>query len=156
MAVHSEVSTGSDALHLAGSLVLLVRALEQRLRASADAEALTLTELGILGQVDRGVEAPSQIARRLRLDPARVTHVTDRLVGAGYVARESDPDDRRRCRLRLTDAGTARLRKGRRNLSKATEMLLGDLSPDERAGLVEGLDGVRRVLSSQPDAVGAS
>jgi DNA-binding MarR family transcriptional regulator len=156
MAVHSEVSTGSDALHLAGALVLLVRALEQRLRASAGAEALTLTEMGILGQIDRGVDAPSQIARQLRLDPARVTHVTDRLVGAGYIARESNPDDRRRCQLRLTEAGTAWLRKGRRNLSTATEALLGDLSPDERAGLVEGLDGVRRVLSSQPDPAGVS
>lgn len=146
----SSVSSGPDALRLAGTLIILVRALEQQVRVVSGADALTLTDIGVLGQIDRGVELPSQIARALRLDPARVTHVTDRLVAHGYIARAVDPTDRRCWRLQLTDMGRQRLADGRRDVAASMERLLEELSPTERDQLVEALEGVRRHLADLP------
>lgn len=146
------VSTASDALHLSGVLIRLVRALDQRFRALAGRSALTLPELGVLGQIDRGVDAPSQIARALRLDPARVTHLVDRLVTLDHIARAVDQRDRRRTTLRPTALGMARLEKGRADARAAMTSLLEGLTEEERNGLVRGLDGVHRVLAAMADS----
>src|SRR3954447_17943584 len=99
-----------DALRSAGTLLRLVRTIDQQLRTtSARDDALSITELGVLGQIDRGIDLPSQVARSLRIDPARVTHLTDRLVEQGYITRDADPRDRRRWRLQLTVGGGERL-----------------------------------------------
>lgn len=152
MTMSTAPSNAPDALRLVGALILLVRALEQRMRARSceGGEALTLTELGLLGQIERGVDQPSLVARALRLDPARITHVTDRLAAQSYIARAVDPIDRRRWRLSLTEKGGQRLQEGRADLRAAMETLLDGLSPQERTGLTDGLEGVRRVLGTTP------
>lgn len=152
MPATAAMSTASDALYLAGSLVLLVRALEQQVRATSAADGLGITELGVLGRIERGVDQPSQLARALDLDPARVTHLTDRLVALGYIERTVDPDDRRRWRLHLTSGGSGRLRDGRAQVRAAMETLMGGLSAGERADLSHGLEGMRRVLEAAPAA----
>ncbi len=135
-----------DALRSAGTLVRLTRALDQQLRLSAGADGPALVDLSVLGQIDRGVDLPSQVARALRLDPARVTHVTDRLATQGYIERTLDEADRRRWRLRLTPPGRAHLETGQGHVVASMDYLLAALSDDERAGFLRGLEGVRRVL----------
>jgi hypothetical protein len=54
-------------------------ALEQYMRSAAAGDTLTLTQLGLLGQIEGGIDRPSLVARALRLDRARITHVTDRV-----------------------------------------------------------------------------
>src|SRR5256885_1845042 len=142
------MSTTPDALYYAGTLVRLVRALDQQLRAATGPDPLTTTELGGLGQIDHGGDLPSLLARALRLDPARVTHVADRLVARGYIVREVDPRDRRCWRLHLTALGRQRLEEGRADVRAAMEALLAGLSAEERAGLLRGLEGVRRLVAS--------
>ena len=146
MPAHLPMSTTPDALYYAGTLVRLVRALDQQLRAATGPDSLTTTELGVLGQIDHSVDLPSLLARTLRLDPARVTHVADRLVARGYIAREVDPKDRRCWRLRLTPLGRQRLEEGRADVRAVMEVLLGGLTEEERAGLLRGLEGVRRLV----------
>jgi MarR family transcriptional regulator, transcriptional regulator for hemolysin len=150
MSQSPQTAAGVDALRLAGSLLLLTRAWEQLLRATSDGAPLNITELGVLGQIDRGVEQPSRIARALRLDPARVTHLTDRLVNCGYVERRDDPADRRRWQLVLTEAGRERLTAGRQSMRAAMETLLAGIGPDELSGLVQGLEAARRVVADLP------
>ena len=148
MPAQGPMSTTPDALYYAGTLLRLVRTLDQRLRAATGPDPLTTTELGVLGQIDHGVDLPSLLARALRLDPARVTHVADRLVARGYIAREVDPKDRRCWRLRLTPLGRQRLEEGRADVRAAMEVLLGGLTEEERAGFLRGLEGVRRLVAS--------
>ena len=135
-----------DALRGAGTIVLLARTLDQQLRLSAAPDAPTFADLSVLRQIERGVDLPSQVARALRLDPARVTHITDRLVAQGYIERTVDAADRRRWRLRLTATGCARLKAGQGHVVASMDQLLAGLSGDERAGFLHGLEGVRRVL----------
>jgi MarR family transcriptional regulator for hemolysin len=137
------VSINRDALRMVGTLTRLSRTLDQRLR-HASADDLSIIELSVLGQIERGIDLPSAVARVLQLDPARVTRITDRLVMLGYIEREADLGDRRRCHLRLTDAGRA-------ELSTAVAELLAGLSDEERTGLMRGLESIRRVLDALPD-----
>ena len=140
----------ADALRVAGALLLAVRTLEQKLRTVAGADALSLTDIGVLVQIDAGVDLPSQVARALRLDPARVTHVTDRLVEYGLIERGIDPRDRRCWRLNLTATGRQRLEEARADTSGAVDALLEGLTRDERTALLTGLDALRRDLFMEP------
>lgn len=151
MLVKNSSAAGVDGLRLIGTLILLVRSLEQQLRQAPGADTLTVSDLGVLGQIDRGVDCPSHLARSLRLDPARVTHLTDRLVALGYLTRASDPADRRRWRLSLTPAGAARLAGGRTQTLAAVDALLADLTEEERSALTQGVTGIRRVLDHGSD-----
>jgi len=146
MSIISPVPVSTDALRTAGTLLLAVRTLEQKLRVTSGSNALSLTDIAVLGQIEHGVDLPSQVARALRLDPARVTHVTDRLVEYGYIERGIDPKDRRCWRLQLTSTGHVRLAEGKEDLMVAVDQVLEGLSGEERSGLLVGLEGLRREL----------
>lgn len=107
-----------------------------------------MTELSVLGLVHRGNDAPSTIARVMRVDPPRVTRITDHLAERGYIARGLDPDDRRRCVLRLTDEGEVRLLQGRQEIAASMSGLLEGLTRDEREGLARTLERVRGLMDS--------
>lgn len=140
-----------DALWQVGTMLRLLRALDQQLRATAPGGA-SLVELSVLSRIAQGSDLPSQVARTLRLDPARVTHVVDRLVTIGALTRTIDPADRRCWRLGLTESGTMYLEAGKTSLRGALEALLAGLADDERAAFGAGLVGVRRVLDELPPA----
>jgi DNA-binding MarR family transcriptional regulator len=144
----------TDALRTAGTLILLARFIEADLRRDGFGDGLGLPEVGVLGQVDRGVQTPSAVARVLRIDPGRVTRVTDRLVGLGLLAREGDPEDRRRCLLRLTEKGRERVMRARADVSGSMRRVLDTLTPDEYAGLTAGLEAARRFI--EEDALAPS
>jgi DNA-binding MarR family transcriptional regulator len=134
----------SEALRMAGTTLQLGRALDQSCRRADD--QLGVVDLSVLRQLERGNDLPSRVARALRLDPGRVTRIIDQLVPMGYVQREADAVDRRRCRLLLTPAGKDRLERGRHDVTEAMTGLLAGLTEEQRRELQRGLDGVRRVL----------
>jgi DNA-binding MarR family transcriptional regulator len=148
MAKTDAAAPTADALRQAGTLVLLVRALDQHLRAGMEPDGLSLAALGVLGCVVRGIDLPSQVARALRLDRARVTHLVDGLVERGALTRSLDAQDRRCWRLQLTDQGAQLLAEGRTAVNTAMETLLRGLADEERAGLALGLAGARRLLDA--------
>jgi DNA-binding MarR family transcriptional regulator len=139
-------SQPTNSLRIAGTLLLLTRTLDQRVRKSLWEDGLDLVGLSTLSHVERGTDLPSLIARSLNLDPGRVTRVMDHLVELTYVERYGDETDRRRCRLRLTEAGQRRLEAGKAETVKVMSALLGTLSVQERANLEQGLEAVRKSL----------
>jgi MarR family transcriptional regulator, organic hydroperoxide resistance regulator len=145
MAIASPV----DAIRITATLTRLLRFVDQELRCAVD-EQLGVTELGVLGSVERGVELPSAVARSLRLDPGRVTRVVDLLVRRGYVDRGVDIQDRRRCPLTLTVEGHAQLDEGRSVVTRAMETVIGRLPTPDQENLVSGLDSLRAVLDELP------
>lgn len=58
--------------------------------------------LEVLWQEDQGL-AVGEIGRRLTLDAATLAGVLDRLVAAGWLRREADPEDGRVARIYLTE-----------------------------------------------------
>lgn len=68
---------------------------------------LSLRQLAVLFTLKASPSSPGQLARRLRVTPAVITGLLDRLERRGYVRREADPEDRRRLRLVVTESGLA-------------------------------------------------
>lgn len=98
---------------------------------------------------------PSELAKRLGLTPAAMTHRIDRMVAEGLVTRERDENNRVRVIVELTPVGREKWLAAMRLASVFEEDLLQDLSPLERTVLGEVLTRLlRRVEHAQPDAGG--
>jgi DNA-binding MarR family transcriptional regulator len=134
-----------DAAAIAGAVVGFARALNARLRETPEGTGLTFAELNVLAGIEKGYDLTSTLARRLVLDPPRVSRIVEAFAEGGYVTREPDSGDRRRTRLRLTPSGTEYLSRGRAELSTAMEDLLGDMTDEERDSLERAVSGMRRV-----------
>lgn len=74
----------------------------------------------------------SELARATHLDRSTVVTVIDNLERRGLVERRAAPNDRRSNAIRLTDAGTALLRKLKRQVSQHEKRLLQNFSASER------------------------
>ncbi|MEV0281717.1 MarR family transcriptional regulator [Streptomyces sp. NPDC050610] len=98
---------------------------------------------------------PGELAKRLGLTPAAMTHRIDRMVGEGLVTRERDENNRVRVIIGITSEGRGKWLEAMRLATVFEGDLLQDLSGDERAMLGEMLTRLlRRVEDAQPDAGG--
>src|SRR5262245_300916 len=100
-----------DTHELADRLLKLMPHLQQwavsTVQANRPQQDLSLRQLAVLFRIREGTVFPGLLARRLRISPAVVTGLLDRLEQRGYVRRRMDPGDRRRQRLELTESGRA-------------------------------------------------
>ena len=127
----------------------LVRRMRDVTAASPDAwEDVELTFTQLRGLFVLGARQPvrvSDLARALGMSLASASALSDRLVRLGYVARRSDPDDRRTVLLHLARKGShllARLdRRSTAKLSRAIQQMTGD----ERTALATALRAFLRV-----------
>ncbi|MFI1416038.1 MarR family winged helix-turn-helix transcriptional regulator [Streptomyces sp. NPDC020707] len=98
---------------------------------------------------------PGDLAKRLGLTPAAMTHRIDRMVGEGLVTRERDESNRVRVIVELTNEGRDKWLEAMRLATVFEEDLLQDLSQAERGALEDVLARLlRRVEDAQPDAGG--
>ena len=89
----------------------IVRALQEYSSSVERQFGLTGPQLWALWELNRGgALSLKDLAARMHLDPSTVTGVVDRLQRKGLMARDPDPEDRRRVVLGLTDAGRATLK----------------------------------------------
>lgn len=98
---------------------------------------------------------PGDLAKRLGLTPAAMTHRIDRMVSEGLVTRERDESNRVRVIVEVTEQGREKWLGAMRLATVFEEDLLQDLSPEERTSLGDVLVRLlRRVEMAQPDAGG--
>ncbi|MEV6318418.1 MarR family transcriptional regulator [Streptomyces sp. NPDC051776] len=98
---------------------------------------------------------PGDLAKRLGLTPAAMTHRVDRMAAEGLVTRERDENNRVRVIVELTAEGREKWLEAMRMASVFEEDLLQDLADEERGQLGDMLTRVlRRVEEAQPDADG--
>lgn len=98
---------------------------------------------------------PGDLAKRLGLTPAAMTHRIDRMAAEGLVTRERDESNRVRVIVELTDRGREQWLEAMRMATVFEEDLLQDLTTVERHLLGELLTRLlRRVEEAQPDAGG--
>ncbi len=98
---------------------------------------------------------PGDLAKRLGLTPAAMTHRIDRMVAEGLVTRERDEANRVRVIVGITELGREKWLAGMRLGTEWEEDLLQDLTPTERTLLGDLLTRLlRRVEDAQPDASG--
>ncbi|ARF56126.1 MarR family winged helix-turn-helix transcriptional regulator [Streptomyces gilvosporeus] len=98
---------------------------------------------------------PGELAKRLGLTPAAMTHRIDRMASEGLVTRERDEANRVRVIVELTHEGREKWLEAMRLATVFEEDLLQDLSSDDRHRLGDVLTRLlRRVEDAQPDAEG--
>jgi len=115
-------------------------------QASRPGKELSFRQLETLFGIRQGLTSPGELARKIRVTPAVVTGLIDRLVRQGFVQRDPDPEDRRRLKLALTESGLA----VSHDVEKAViESLAAELATAETAeleGLGRALDILERAL----------
>src|SRR5579875_1338462 len=112
-AVHT--ASGADTLLRWPSYVLgqLHRQTRDAIEAGLRRVGLSLREYVVIVCIDELIEASQQqVADRARIDRSDLVKILDGLQDRGLVARERDPDDRRRHVLELTPAGRRALAQG--------------------------------------------
>ncbi|WP_406861833.1 MarR family transcriptional regulator [Streptomyces sp. HUAS MG47] len=78
---------------------------------------------------------PGELAKRLGLTPAAMTHRIDRMAGEGLVTRDRDENNRVRVIVELTDEGRTKWTEAMRMATDFEADVLQDLTPDERGVL---------------------
>ena len=82
---------------------------EERLKGFG--AALTAAQYRVLRQLQQGRYTIKSLSQSLMVEPASLVPMVDTLERHGFIRRGTDPHDRRRTPLELTDAGLAHLRR---------------------------------------------
>jgi DNA-binding MarR family transcriptional regulator len=128
------MATKTATLELASELRVALMRLTRRLRAERPDETVTLTQLAVLGSLDRcGPMNLAQLAAKERVQPPSMTRTTAALEERLLVTRRADPADKRHAVFELSDAGRALLREDRRRREAWLAGKLDGLTQEERA-----------------------
>jgi DNA-binding MarR family transcriptional regulator len=118
---------------LAADLRLGTMRLARRLRVERGSDDLTLSQLAVLGSLERhGESSIGELARLERVKPPSMTRIVNSLDEAGLVARRPHDIDGRQVVVDLTDAARAVLAEDRRRRTAWLALRLGELTGDER------------------------
>jgi len=93
----------------------------------------------------------SSIAACIKLSRAAASHMVDRLVTGGLVARSEDPVDRRHKRIVITPAGRELIQRTREQRAREFTRILSRLSTDVQAQFSRVLARVLDELQNLPD-----
>jgi DNA-binding MarR family transcriptional regulator len=125
---------------------------DARLRDSHDLPLAFFEPLLFISRAPRGGVRVGDLARALRITVGGTSKLVDRIEGAGLIAREPDPDDRRASRLALTPAGKRKLTAALATYeAEAASILGGVLRPEEQRRMS---DYVSRLLTSIDEGEG--
>jgi DNA-binding MarR family transcriptional regulator len=135
----------SETDQLASDLRVVIGHLIRRLRA--ERRDLSLSQITVLGQLDRGGPSSiSKLASGERVRPQSMASTVASLVAAGLAGRTQDPADGRRVVITLTAAGRAAvLADRRRREGWLAEAIDRDLSAREQRVLAEATALLRRL-----------
>lgn len=94
-----------------------------------------------------------EIAKRAGISMPTVTGTVNRLVEAGILARERDPNDRRSVRVHLTRKGRNMREQHRRRRTEHLGGMLHRLNPAERQELATSMEKIHSIVSKLADDV---
>ena len=111
---------------------------------------LSAASFAVLAYLARrpGPESPQSLARAALVTKAAMTNTLQRLYGQGLVALAADPDDARRKRVTITDAGQQAHREGLTASRPRLEALREAFTPEEFAVALPFLRRLRGWLGS--------
>jgi DNA-binding MarR family transcriptional regulator len=136
------------ALQTLALLPVLRRWVTARVQWAGADSGLSLRQYAALNGIREGASSPGELARLWQVTPAVITGIIDRLERRQLVRREPDPDDRRRLRLALTEAGLTASTLVERALSEELAAQLSQASPRELAELGRSLDLLLRTFAA--------
>jgi DNA-binding MarR family transcriptional regulator len=146
------------------AMILLPRLTKQVMRrVNPDLLGIDLRLLMALSYLGDHDGAPQQeLVDALCMDAKNVVLLLNDLEDGGYLVRRRDPEDRRRHRVQITDAGRDVLARARDHMDDIENEVLQGLDADERATLLNlllrAMQGVEHIPddASQPPLTTAS
>jgi DNA-binding MarR family transcriptional regulator len=112
---------------------------------------MTLLQLTALHVIS--AQAPvtlTDVAQALGTGPPATSAMADRLIGTGLVSRASDPQDRRRVRLTITDHTKTMIGDIDLSTARRLQATLNHMSPQGRRSLIDVLRDTVRQSAGQP------
>ena len=139
---------GKVAVDLLSIPPLIFRIIRSKLLNTALADyEIRLPHIEIMNVLKKdGTLHVAEIAERLRIAKARMTHLIDKLVKLEMVERNVDATDRRTMNIILTDKGRGVLEKHKRTVTLAVGEYISGLEEDELETLSTSLRNVRDIL----------
>ncbi|MCD0495165.1 MarR family transcriptional regulator [Chromobacterium violaceum] len=130
-------------------------AMVRRLRRQGSMDVLPFGLLTILGAIDRagGDITPTELARRENLRSSNLASALRELDASGLIRRTQDPDDGRRVRVGLSEAGAEALRRNRQLRDGWLQQALQGLSAEERDTLLRAGALLERLAASEPTPI---
>ncbi len=120
-------------IDLTGALRLASMRLARRLRVERGSDDFTLSQLAVLGTLDRhGPSTVGELANIERVKPPSMTRIVNSLVESGMVTRRPHETDGRQVVVDLTDDARAVLAEDRRRRNAWLAQRLAELTADER------------------------
>lgn len=117
----------------AGFLIRVAMQRHTSIFTSRMVEGLTQTQFAALAKLhDVGPCSQNHLGRLIYLDAATIKGVVDRLSLRGFVTALSDPNDRRRRAVALTDRGREVTEEAMKVASEITAMTLAPLTQEEQ------------------------
>ena len=117
---------------LAGELRLASMRLARRLRLERGSDDLTLSQLAVLGTLERhGASTVGELAQLERVKPPSMTRIVNSLVEATLAARRPHDLDGRQVIVDLTDTGRSLVLKDRRRRNAWLAIRISELTDDE-------------------------
>ena len=130
---------GGDALEVLQSVTRILTGVALRSVDVLDG-AVTLPQFRMLAVLaDLGPTRSVQVARALGLEASTITRLADRLVGAGYVTRGSEPGHRGVVALELTATGRLLVTKVAAWRQQELARMFARLPADQREGVTAAL-----------------
>jgi DNA-binding MarR family transcriptional regulator len=128
-------------------LPLLRRFVTARVTLTGVDLGISLRQFAALRGIRDGATSPGELARLWQVTPAVITGIVDRVESRGLVRREADPDDRRRLRLVLTEAGLRASDEMERGLTGDLASQLVSASPKALGELERSLELLQRTFA---------
>jgi DNA-binding MarR family transcriptional regulator len=151
MSRHSRDASSADAVTdavLTASRLLV--AVSARSIAAVE-ESITLPQFRLLVVLStRGAVKLMQVAEHLGVAPSTATRMVDRLVTAGLVSREINPNSRREVVVSLSPAGQAVVRQVTQRRRRDIARIVGRMPEQQRHGLVEALESFSEAGGEPP------
>lgn len=130
-------------------------AVSRRARRQRPAHGLTMTQVGLLGDLERhGVSSVVELAERAQVKVQSLTLSLNRLEELELITRRPDLIDRRRVMVELTAAAVPLLEEDRRQRDEWLAAAMARLSETERGLLMLCIPVLSR-LADHPDRTGA-
>jgi MarR family transcriptional regulator, organic hydroperoxide resistance regulator len=124
-------------------------------QTAASANGINITDsktISVLMQ--EGAMTAGQLAVRLNLTTGAVTNVIDRLEHAGFVHRDTDPDDRRRVIVSYDPQKTAVLGQAYRSMGVSFQKLLEQYSDEQLEFLVQFFEAAIKLSRQETQKFG--
>jgi DNA-binding MarR family transcriptional regulator len=110
----------------------------------------------VIGGMANHAGTPSDLVRQLRISKQATSQLIDALVLRGYLVRDTDPTDRRRLTLGLTERGVAAAGAVRRGVDAVDEELARAVSPEQVSSLRHGLAALCDIAETFEDRAHAA